>query len=66
MQAWVWRKEKGGTAWKKGYGIIIVFNIVTVGISIVVIVVVFHSADVDIAADVVTALGVVAVLLPLL
>ena len=66
VQAWVWRTEKGGTAWKRGYGIIIVFNIVTVGISIVVIVVVFHSADVDIAADVVTALGVVAVLLLLL
>ena len=66
MQAWVWRKDKGGTAWEKGYGIIIVLSIVVAGISIVAIVAVFHSADVDIPAKVVTPSGVVAALLPLL
>ena len=67
VQAWEWRKErKGGTAWEKGYGIVMVFDIVDVGIRVVVTIVVFHSADVNISADVVIALSIVTVLLLLL
>ena len=43
-----------------------VFDIVNVGISVVATIVVFHSADVNIAADVIIALGIVTVLLLLL
>ena len=59
----MWRREKGGTAWKKGYGIIVLFSIVTVGISTVAIVVASDSVNIVAAVDVVNAISVISVLL---